>query len=168
MSRPEDWAREYARQADADFRAWDLYQRHPESVAAECHKLLYLQMACEKLCKAHLIRRGSSPEALRVSHGYIAKPLPVIIKQEISFRKRNLRKMAWLVSHIAHLAREIELLNPAVQRAGHRPDNCEYPWESAGKVISPLDHSFPLLNLIVAPAGRTLLKLLRSAIDRNL
>jgi hypothetical protein len=42
MSAPEDWAREYARQADADFRAWDLYQTHPEAVAAECHKLLYL------------------------------------------------------------------------------------------------------------------------------
>src|SRR5487761_19124 len=168
MSAPEDWARGYARQADADFRAWDLYQKHPEALSAECHKLLYLQMACEKLCKAHLIRRGSSPEALRTSHGYIAEPLPVIIKQEISFRNRNLKTVAWLVRHVAHLAREIELLNPAVQRAGHRPDNCEYPWESAGKVISPLDHSFPLLNLIVAPAGRTLLKLLRSAIDRNL
>lgn len=168
MSIPEDWARAYARQANADFRAWDLYQQYPKAVSAECHKLLFLQMACEKLCKAHLIRRGSLPEALQASHGYIAKPLPVIIKQEISLRGRKLTNAAWLARHIAHLSQEIELLNPAVQRAGHRPDNCEYPWESADKVMSPLDNSFALSRLVVAPAGRTFLKLVRSAIDRNI
>jgi hypothetical protein len=72
------------------------------------------------------------------------------------------------MSHVAHLAREIELLNPVVQHAGHRPDNCEYPWERADQVVSPLDHSFALSGLLVAPAGRTFLKLLRSAIDREL
>jgi hypothetical protein len=148
--------------------AWELYQRHPEAVAAECHTLLYLQMSCEKLCKAHLIRRGSAPAALQASHGYIAKPLPVVIKHEISFRKKKRTGMAWLISHVAHLSQEIELLNPSIQRAGHRPDNCEYPWELGGKVLSPLDHSFALSKLLIAPAGRTFLKLLRSAIERNL
>ena len=49
MSEPADWALGYAQQANADFRAWELYEQHPEAVAAECHKLLFLQMACEKL-----------------------------------------------------------------------------------------------------------------------
>jgi hypothetical protein len=78
MSEPADWALAYARQAHADFRAWELYEQHPEAVAAECHKLLFLQMACEKLCKAYLIRAGTPPEALQTSHGYIILRIPCL------------------------------------------------------------------------------------------
>jgi hypothetical protein len=53
VSENADWVKAYARQADKDFVAWELYEKHPEAVAAECHKLHFLQMACEKLCKAH-------------------------------------------------------------------------------------------------------------------
>jgi len=57
MASARDWANGFARQADADFRAWELYELHPEALAERCHKLLFLQMACEKLCKAHMIRK---------------------------------------------------------------------------------------------------------------
>ena len=53
MSEPADCALGYAQQANADFRAWEHYEQHPEAVAAEYHRLLFLQMACEKLCKEH-------------------------------------------------------------------------------------------------------------------
>lgn len=125
-------------------------------------------MAWEKLGKAHLIQTGVSPTILKTSHGYVAKPLPVIIKQEIGYLKQRQQSMGRLMTHVKHLAREIELLNPAVQRGGRRQDNCEYPWETPKRVRSPLDHSFVLSGLIVAPAGRAFLKLLRSAIDRSL
>ena len=69
MDKTADWRIAYAnRQADADFRAWELYEHHPEALAANCHKLLFLQMACEKLCKAYLIQGGTSPRALQSSH----------------------------------------------------------------------------------------------------
>jgi hypothetical protein len=83
MSEPADWALAYARQASADLEAWELYGRYPEAVAEECHKLLFLQMACEKLCKDYLIRTGARPGDLQASHGYIARPLPVVIRREI-------------------------------------------------------------------------------------
>jgi len=83
MSGPAQWALAYVRQARADFRAWELYERHPEAVAAECHKLLLLQMACEKLCKAHLIRAGARPQDLQSSHGYTAKHLPRVVEWQI-------------------------------------------------------------------------------------
>jgi hypothetical protein len=70
MSQPAEWALAYAQQAKADFRAWELYEQHPEAVVAECHQLFFLQMACEKLCKAHLIQGGTPTEPLRASHGY--------------------------------------------------------------------------------------------------
>src|SRR5436190_214926 len=137
MSEPADWVLAYARQADADFKAWELYEKHPEAVAAECHELLFLQMACEKLCKAHLIRGGTPPEVLQGSHGYIANPLPVVIKQQILATGQNPKKMRSVLHQVRHLAEEIEVLNPAVTRNGQRPDNCEYPWEAGDQVMSP-------------------------------
>lgn len=168
MSEPADWAAAYARQADADLRAWERYESHPEAVVEECHKLLFLQMACEKLCKAYLIRSGSSPEILKTSHGYVAGPLPVIIRQQIIHMRQKLDGMAGVLIQVRHLAGEIEVLNPAIDRGGQRPDNCEYPWEAGDRVLSPLDQTFSASRLCVAPGGRTFLKLLRGAIDRIL
>src|SRR5947209_20358055 len=93
MIEPAEWVKAYARQADADFRAWELSERHPEAVAAECHKLLFLQMACEKLCKAYLIRAGAQPDDLQTSHGYTAKHLPNVIRQQIIDSGRDPRRM---------------------------------------------------------------------------
>ena len=168
MSEAADWALAYARQADADFKAWELYERHPEAVAAECHKLLFLQMACEKLCKAHLIRGGTPPDALRDSHGYIANPLPIVIRRQIISSGQNPGRMRWVLDQVRHLAEEIEVLNPAVRRNGQRPDNCEYPWAAGHEIKSPLDWTFHPLRLLTAPSGRTFVKLLRGAIQRIL
>lgn len=77
MSESDDWARQFARQADADLKALELYEKHPDSVAAECHKLLFLQMACEKLCKAFVIKaRVHAPEDVQSTQGFIRKHLP--------------------------------------------------------------------------------------------
>jgi hypothetical protein len=66
---------------------------------------------------------------------------------------------------VEHLAREIELLAPAVKRGGKRPDNCEYPWQdAAGNVWVPAEHRFPTLDL-VTPQGILFLKLIETAID---
>jgi len=172
MSTPAEWQRAFARQADADFRAWELYEEYPEAVAVACHKLLFLQMACEKLCKAHLIQKGTSyDEKLQSSHAYVANQLPIIIMQQISFMKPNLsgKGMKEIMKHVKHLAIEIELLNPAVRRDDQRPDNCEYPWEDAGGTLhAPLNWTFHPSHLLTIPEGRHFLKLLRVAIDRIL
>lgn len=168
MSTADDWAKAFARQADADLKAWELYQRHPQAAAAECHKLLFLQMACEKLRKAHLLRSGVyKPEEVQRSHGFIQKHLPSIMKQGIANSGEFPRNVPWAMSQIRQLCGEIEILNPAVDRAGRRPDNCEYPWESGGDVASPLDHDFFPTQLLTARHGRTFMKLLRRAIDHN-
>ena len=143
VSEPSDWALAYARQAEVDLAAWDLLDAYPEAVAAECHRLLFLQMACEKLCKAFLIEQGTSPANVQTSHGYITHPLPVVIRREIVELGQDPDRMVGLQTLVRHLAGEIELLNPSIRRAGRRPDNCEYPWEVGGRVISPLDWSFP-------------------------
>jgi hypothetical protein len=164
MTTPSEWALAYARQASADFDTFEALQVLPS--IPNCHKLLFLQMACEKLCKAHLISSGTDPQALQTSHGYIAGPLPVVVRQQIVLMYASLKGTEGIQTLTRHLAREIELLNPAVDRAGDRPDNCEYPWESGGTLLSPLDWSFRPSHLLTERHGRTLLKLIKSSIRR--
>lgn len=165
MSTPDEWARGYARQAAADLDTWDLLQEM--ECVPDCHRLLFLQMACEKLTKGHLCESGADPRSLQSSHAYIAKNLHLIIRQQALDSGLKLKQAEWVVRHAKHLAYEIELLAPAVRRGGQRPDNCEYPWEDArGSLHVPLDWSFAPAELATAPAGRTFLKLVRAAIAR--
>jgi hypothetical protein len=112
MATHAEWSRGYARQAMADF---ERYQALEQAVSVQsCHKLLFLQMACEKLVKAHLCGSGTDPAALQTSHGYVAGTLPVVLRQEavaVNFTGTHAR---WVMHHARHLAQEIEVLAPAV------------------------------------------------------
>lgn len=166
MATSAEWAAAYARQADADFKTFEVLQSLP---IPPCHRLQFLQMACEKLVKAHLCGEGTEPGALQQSHAYIAKNLPQVLRQQALFMNFHGPKAKQVLKRAARLAREIELLAPAVKQAGKRPDNCEYPWEDAnGRLHTPLDWSFHPSELIVLPTGPATLKLIRRAIDRLL
>jgi len=166
MATRADWATGYARQADADFKTFEQLQALS---IPECHKLQFLQMACEMLVKAHLCGVGTEPAALQTSHAYVANTLPVVLRQQAVFVNLTSRKAREGLKQTRQLAAEIDVLAPTVKRGGLRPDNCEYPWEdNGGKLHVPLDWSFPPSQLIVIPAGRTVLKLIRGAINRLL
>ncbi|MBX9581652.1 MAG: hypothetical protein K2X87_15225 [Gemmataceae bacterium] len=164
MATRDEWAAGYARQADADL---GLFERvWPDAAVTTCHKLLLLQMACEKLVKAYLCDSGSDPAVLQTSHAYTAANLPDVVQEaavRVGYRGSRLRQV---VGFAQRLAGEIELLAPAVKRGGQRPDNCEYPWEDAGGVLHvPPDWSFAPTRLLAQPAGRVFLRLVRAAID---
>jgi len=131
-----------------------------------CHQLHYLQMACEKIAKAYRCRDTSVDlkELLKRHVGFakfmgsfLASPS---IQSAYRGRDAQLREVAKLARA---LAREIEKLAPAVDRAGS-PENAEYPWESGEDVISPVQYSYPRLSLLTSAGGRTLLKLVARAI----
>jgi len=65
----------FSRQARADFEAFEAITTVPVAV---CHRLLFLQMACEKLelVKAHLLAAGADAYSLQSSHAYVAQTLP--------------------------------------------------------------------------------------------
>ena len=67
---------------------------------------------------------------------------------------------------IRQLAREIDLLAPAVDDDGRRPDNCEYPWEDDRGVLHvPAEHGFGGLGTLHRHrAGSTLLKIILAAV----
>lgn len=172
MATVEDWSKAYARQADADFNAYQFLESLPIDCLngrpmPACHKLQFLHMALEKLVKAHLCDRGTSPASLQTSHAWISKNLPIVIRGEagaVNFRGAAAKNV---INRARHLAQEIDLLAPSVTKAGQRPDNCEYPWEDAnGRLHIPLSWTFPSSELISQKEGRSILKLIRSAIDR--
>jgi hypothetical protein len=159
------WRLGYARQAKADFRMYQALEADP--AAETCHRLQFLQMACEKLVKAFLCSAGEDPGALLSSHAYVKAHLPTVLRQEAVFRNFTGPGAREVLRRSRHLAEEIDVLAPAVKRGGRRPDNCEYPWEdAAGTLHVPLDWSFQPAQLVVIPSGRTILKLIQGAIDR--
>jgi hypothetical protein len=164
MATPDEWGSAYARQARADLDAWDHLQGSP---LPQCQKLHFLQMACEKLAKAHLCKAGRRPEDLQASHAYIAANLPVILRYQLLLVNAKPGVIRSILQFTKRLAREIELLSPAVDDGGRRPDNCEYPWEDVAKKLwIPADYQFFANQLLFQPHGRTVLKLIRAAILR--
>lgn len=160
------WAIGYARQAQADFQTFEKLQA---MTVPECHKLQFLQMACEKLVKAHLCAGRTDPADLQASHAYVAGTLPVVLRQQARFINYEGPAARTTLRRARLLASEIDVLAPAVTRNGQRPDNCEYPWEDArARLHVPLDWTFTPSELLVQHAGRTALKLIVGAIDRLL
>ncbi len=150
-----NWSQAFARQAASDLAAHQTLLN--DRSLPSCHSLHYLQMACEKLCKAAVIKAGTDPLAVQRSHAYISKRLPMIVQIAMGQKSRS----NWIVRATARLARKIELLNPAVQDGGRSPQNCEYPWAApSGQIIAPADHKFEF-NELFEPAGVTLLKIMR-------
>ncbi|MHB1558163.1 MAG: hypothetical protein ACYC61_11930 [Isosphaeraceae bacterium] len=164
MATTDEWSVGYARQAAADFETFELMQGQP---VPECHKLQFLQMACEKLVKACLCGEGTQPQSLQASHAYVSANLPRILRQQAVYWNFSGGKARNALETARILAREIEILAPSVRRGGQRPDNCEYPWEDGeSRLHLPLEWSFHPSALIVMPAGIAVLKLIRGAIDR--
>ena len=83
MSTAREWARAYGEQAKADMEAYNVLSAVPRLPL--CQSLHFLQMACEKLCKAYLCGKNTDPAQLQATHVGIAKVLPDIIKQEYLF-----------------------------------------------------------------------------------
>ncbi|MDB5310976.1 MAG: hypothetical protein JWO38_5178 [Gemmataceae bacterium] len=171
MPTSDEWARAFAKQARADFDAWNLLQSPldiPEGASPlfRCQKLHFLQMAFEKLAKAHLLKAGSKISDLRQSHAYVAKHIPVIVRQQMILSGEKERVANALRDHCKRIAREVELLSPSVADGGKREDNCEYPWADGEGLYIPVEWAFPNLNLLTEPAARNILKRIRDAIER--
>lgn len=159
------WSRAYAIQARADLAAYESLKGADLPI---CQRLHFLQMACEKVTKAHRCWGGSDPASLQASHLGVAKVIPIIARQ--LYARGALED---LVSHdkatkaIHHLARQVELLAPSVDDDGRRPENCEYPWEDdRGHLHIPAEHDFAELGgLQLYRAGVTFLKVVATAIE---
>lgn len=162
MSNYDHWRIAYAKQGLADLKARERLLAMPGM--PQCQSLHFLQMACEKICKAHLCGQGVNPDTLRCSHAYISGPLPIIACQQFAriSGSRGTHPHA-VMPALRTLASKIELLAPAVNQGGSVPANCEYPWKGPGGVVhAPCDHNFQM-DLLYGRAGLILLKMLYTA-----
>jgi hypothetical protein len=83
MSDGVAWSLGFARQAQADFRLYQVLEAN-QSVAT-CHRLQFLHMACEKLVKAFLCNVGEDPLRLQTGHAYVRVHLPTVLRQAATF-----------------------------------------------------------------------------------
>ncbi|HEY7118344.1 MAG TPA: hypothetical protein VH475_17275 [Tepidisphaeraceae bacterium] len=164
MPTNSEWRVAYAKQARSDLYAREALLE--DAKLPECHQLHFLQMACEKICKAHLCGQGTDPESLQSSHAYIAKVLPIIVRQQFANESSHSPKdRSWMIGAIRKLARKIELLAPSVKGGGAHPANCEYPWvKPDGNLQVPVEYNFQI-NLLYEEAGRHLIKALYTAAE---
>ena len=143
------WSRAYARQAQADLEAREALLG---ATVPACQHLHFLQMACEKIAKAHRCLGGADPETLMHGHGFAAKVLPQVARELLrrsTFVADLQVKHVGIEAMVRQLAREVDLLAPAVDDDGRRPDNCEYPWEDAGGALHvPAEHGFGSLETL--------------------
>lgn len=164
MSTAQDWWQAFARQAHADLLTHNILCLRTD--VPECQRLHFLQMACEKLVKARLCTKSPQPGYVLTSHAVIAKHLPAIVRDWHLRLTRGKRMRREMFDRVKHLAREIELLSPAVDAAGQRPQNCEYPYQGpGGEVRCPATDTWPSLELAKESAGRLLLTVLPMAIN---
>jgi hypothetical protein len=139
----DQWARGYALQALSGLGAREALVN---ANAEKCHRLHFLQMAVEKVCKAHLTV-ASGHNHVRKTHAYMMGTFPVIARQFYGKLNDGNKIRGWELSEIRRLAREIQLLAPACNEGDFREDNSEYPWaDASGNVCIPCEYSFPNLD----------------------
>lgn len=147
------WSEAFAAQAGSDLDAYELLTR---STLPSSHRLHYLQMWLEKLCKAYLWKLDAGADELRARHNVVAKILPRLVSEHwrrIGSGERH------DVTSIRELCREVDLLHPQVNDNGRRPDNVEYPWTGgSGATEVPMRWDFPLARRLYSNPGRLLLK----------
>jgi hypothetical protein len=150
-----NYAEAFRVQAASDL---DAYEALTKTKLPTCHRLHYLQMWLEKLCKAYLWLPASAADDLRTRHNVVDKILPRMIAEHwrrIGFDQRP------NFGAIRELCREIDLLHPQIDDNGRRPDNVEYPWiDSHGHATAPAapGWKFALAARLNSPTGRLLLK----------
>ncbi len=135
--------------------------------AEECHRLHFLQMACEKIAKAY---RLSDAETFATndlySHVAFSKFILYFLRtQQLKERYRTQdAKRRQMERYARTLALEIEKLAPAVDR-DQTPENAEYPWLVGETVFVPCRHRYPISRLLGEQGGRDILNLIEIAID---
>jgi hypothetical protein len=143
LAMDRQWSRAFASQALSDL---DLHSLLMQANAAKCHRLHFLQMAAEKVCKAFLIQANGF-DSLKLTHTVIEKNLPLVLRRQLAKENYSSAVLKARLKQVRLLGREVELASPACDEAGARTDNSEYPWlMTAGTVQTPHLYSFPNID----------------------
>jgi len=118
-------------------------------------------MASEKLAKAFLC--GPDNKRPPTGHNALVRFMRTA-KTRREFRNATGMTRSQFANSIDGLIPTADVVERLVpEGSGVRP-NPEYPWETAGSVISPLDYDYPMLD-IKSPKAQKFLKFIRLCID---
>ena len=151
------WAKAYAKQALSDL---DAREALVKSGTQKCHRLHFLQMAAEKVCKAYLVKTNGY-DHLKKSHAYVKSILPQLARSLYTNINESNAIKSGKIRVVKHLTGQIELLAPACNDGG-REDNSEYPWEDGMGIQVPCEYSFPNIDDLSREMV-PLIKLIRAA-----
>ncbi len=147
------WSEAFAAQAESDLQA---FEQLADTTLPTCHRLHYLQMWLEKLCKAYLWLPEKRMESDVWTHNVVAKVLPRLVAEHwrrIGFQQKP------DMEPIRAICREVDRLHPQVDDNGRRPDNVEYPWPgTSGDTEIPARWKYPLTGKLNTGPARLLLK----------
>jgi hypothetical protein len=131
------WSQAFAAQAASDLAA---YEWLAKGALPQSHRLHYLQMWLEKLCKAYI--HQANVDALKDTHNVVAKVLPRLIDEH--WRRIGFENPP-RSPEIRAICREVDLLHPAAKDDRRRPENVEYPWPgNSGDIEVPAQSKFSL------------------------
>ena len=167
----------FLRQARSDFAAFLHLAAQDRTVIPECHPLLHLQMAAEKLAKAAYVAAGATFDPH--SHVAFSRFPQFLSRRDVAqaLGYANFREFHGVLRRLAPLFRQIDELNPSVglQTPGGgatEGPNVEYPWEARGEDGQPLwvvpaEHDFLLLDKLFRRGDASrMLALIRRLLDR--
>jgi hypothetical protein len=147
------FAEAFRLQALSDLEA---YESLVPTVLPVSHRLHYLHMWLEKLCKAYLWLPGTDAEDLRSRHQVVGAVLPRLVAER--WRRLAAFPQRPHMPAIRAICREIDLLHPQIDDGGRRPDNVEYPWTENGVHLVPAGVKFALAETLYKNPGPALLK----------
>ena len=115
------------------------------SDAPKCHRLHFLQMAAEKVCKAYLTTSNGHSN-VRKTHAYVAKNLPIIARVFYSSNRNQIAR--WEMSEIRrNWLMKLKSWCQLATMVMSRLDNSEYPWQDgSGNVRIPSEFNFPNID----------------------
>jgi hypothetical protein len=158
------WSKAFAEQALSDLNTRDLLA---DLRAPRCHRLQFLQMSAEKLCKAFLVRDNGLNE-LTYKHCIIGKYLPILLRAMLMESGRSYDAVEAQMRSLRPICREMDMLSPSCNANSTRADNVEYPWsDQTGRVTTPAGYPFPNIS----DEGRSFVvlnKLIRTAAESYL
>jgi hypothetical protein len=120
MTERQRWQIAFLKQARTD---WEAYQRTLPAVWSTCHRLLFLQMASEKLAKAVLIASHSTLGTITQSHAAFVMFMRVAgnnqkLQKALGMKKAQQRAQ---FKALLPLAYEVERLAPTLAQSGPNP-----------------------------------------------
>lgn len=158
----DEWSRAYAKQGASDLST---YQVLRERQVHPCHWLHYLQMASEKIAKAHQFRHTYKDiESLLTQHQGLIEFINTYyrspeMKARFAGREEQLRSMQ---RDLTAFAAELQKLAPAVDRE-KSPSNAEYPWSNGVTLTVPCEHTYAMSASFSQDVRRRFVQTLKEA-----